>query len=286
MFKTPNLTQSLTKGLNNKQDEWDDRALHISDLSAYLGDEGNCPRSLWLRVNGYKKKPLTLGKALMFDHGHRIHDRIADLLGAGLPAKWVVKGIEQPVSIGDITGRYDIKVAHVEEEVTVIVDVKTARGKAFGYLEKQGPKPSHQLQVRGYSVAEDAAGGVVFYIDREGQNGSRQFKVERDDRQVWEAIKYIKWIVESDEPMPIKGLKLEQKVNKGPDSVKLKEPWQCSYCDFKYVSCPGPIDEKYQPELGKIIGYLDGGQFNCKTENKELARIVAGLLDSGKIEAA
>jgi hypothetical protein len=45
---------------------------------------------------------------------------------------------------------------------------------------------------------------------------------------------------------------------KGPNSVYLEEPWQCSYCPFRDISCKGAISNMYRrslPDSG-LIGHL------------------------------
>ena len=175
----PNLPQALDKALRHAPDDWDDKALHISDLGTAIGE--GCPRALWLRLNGATKKQATTGKLFMFYQGRRLHDLLAELITPHLDEEWHIIKIEQPVSIHGLTGRYDYQMIN-KAGTKVIVDFKTIRGRAFNYLD--GPKPAHVIQVQGYMAAEDAAYGIIWYVDREGQNASKQFIVERDDERV------------------------------------------------------------------------------------------------------
>ncbi len=267
----PDLPKALQKGLERKDDTWDNTVLHVSDLSVALGPEGTCPRSLWLRLKGAKKLPPTAGKLLMFDHGHRIHERVVEILEKGLPEKWQITGVEEPVRIEGITGTLDFMVWDQETDTLVIVDFKTQRGRAFGYLN--GPKPSHVLQVQSYMAAEDVDHGLLFYLDREGQNASVQFEVERDDQKVGWAIEEAKRIQAAKEAPPLLSAYLDITENKGPDSVKLKEPWQCSYCDYRHVSCEGALPKDMCDNSG-IIGYIDESGFTLyKTVKGERKRL-------------
>jgi len=255
----PSLPALMEEGLRNQKDDWGDDRLHISDLSVYLED-GKCPRELWLRLNGYEKRELTAGQMLMFDHGHRIHERIVEILTKPLEEReWVISKIEKPVEVLGIRGRADMVIKH-EEGMEVVVDFKTLRGRAFQYLEQ--PKESHVLQVQAYMMGEGASKGVVFYLDREGQNAARQFVVDRDDETVSEAIKYAKSIQQMENLPDELNPKVEIKKNKGPDSVYLKLPWQCDYCQYRDVSCEGALPKEYR-ELG-VVGKTDGTNFENK----------------------
>jgi len=270
-LKVPDLPAALKRGLESKKDEhpWDDMVLHVSDLSVSLGPDGTCPRALWLRLKGAEKKPPTPGELLMFDHGAEIHKRLDEILRDGLGHPWEIVAREKKVTLdGDITGRLDCLVRNITTGADVVVDFKTQRGRAFGFMN--GPRPSHVLQVQAYMAAEGIDRGLIFYVDREGQNAAAQYVVERDDFKVYAAIDYARAIRDQIEPPGIFSAYLNIKENKGPDSVKLEIPWQCSYCNYRGVSCPGPLpqDIKDLKDLG-IIGYIKDGKFSPFKETKQ-----------------
>ena len=268
MLHVPSLPQALDRGLRKKKDTWGDDRVHVSDLAVAIGEK--CPRQLWLRIRGAKKKELSTGQLLMFDHGHRIHERLVEVMDTALPLGWHIFHVEKGVRIGDVTGRLDIMLKHALGS-RVVVDFKTLRGRAFGYLEEV--RPAHKLQVQSYSMAVNADGGLVFYVDREGQNKPKQFFVERDDAKVKWAIAETLEVAHGEQP----GILLPQLViskNKGPDSVKLKMPWQCEYCEYIDISCPGALP--YEDRNNGIIGYLDGETFKPKGK-KDYSAIVAEL---------
>ena len=269
----PSLPAMMEEGLRNQKDDWGDDRLHVSDLSVYL-DDGKCPRELWLRLNGYEKRELTAGQMLMFDHGHRIHERIVDIIEKPLLNQgWYIVDVEMPIKITalkdgaevSIKGRADIVLQH-EEGMEVVVDFKTLRGRAFQYLEQ--PKEAHVLQVQSYMAGVEAYEGIIFYLDREGQNAARQFIVYRDDMKVTGAVKYAKSIEEMSEPPEALPPKVEIRKNKGPDSVYLKLPWQCDYCQYRDVSCIGAIPRKFR-DLG-VVGKIDAeNNFKPNVEKQE-----------------
>lgn len=74
-----------------------------------------------------------------------------------------------------------------------------------------------------------ADAGLLLYVDREGQNATRQFPVERDDATVQRAARVITKITSRREPpVPLVGGRRGGK------------PWQCGYCQFFGASCSGP----------------------------------------------
>ena len=272
MIAVPSLPQALDAGLRAKEktDDRDNSVLHISDLSIAIGE--GCPRSLWLRLRGAEKKELTTGQLLMFDNGKGIHERLIGLMK--LNNGWQIQAVEKPVVLGPVVGRYDTRLWHSVEGWEIIVDFKSVRGRKFGYLDN--PMPSHVLQVQSYITASDADGGLIFYVDREGSNSAKQFYVERDDNIVMFAVEECVKISERKEAPEILSPKLKINENKGPDSVKLEMPWNCSYCDYLDVTCPGALPKKYR-ELG-IVGYVDGEGFKPKVKDEKVIEIVEELL--------
>ena len=266
-----NLIDVIDKGLRNQKDNWEENKIHISDLAVSLKDN-KCPRQLWLRLKGAEKQQLTLGQMLMFDHGNRIHERLVDLIKHNLPNSWEVAGVEQKVELDGITGRYDLKLTGPKE---IIVDFKTLRGRAFQYME--GPKEAHVLQVQSYMMATNIDNGLILYVDREGQNQAVQFEVERNDEAVKNAIEFTKSIANSNVPPKILKPKLNIKKNKGPDSVYLNQPWQCDYCEYQDVSCPGALKPEYR-NLGIVAKLADS--LKMTKGNEALEEIVKNLLES------
>jgi hypothetical protein len=274
MIPVPSLPQALDAGLREeeKHDSRDNSVLHVSDLSVAIGE--GCPRALWLRLRSAEKKDLTQGQLLMFRHGHRIHADLVGILKNSLNSGWQIQAVEKPVALGPVVGRYDTRLFHSKEGWEIIVDFKSVRGRKFQYLDEA--MPGHVLQVQSYIAAADADGGLVFYVDREGQNQARQFYVQRDDQAVWFAVEECVKIRDSEIAPAILQPKLTIGKNKGPDSVKLGQPWQCDYCDYLDISCPGALPKDYR-NLG-IVGYVDNSNFKPKVKDEEVVRIAERLL--------
>ena len=279
----PNLLHALAKGLKGDPEEhiWDNSKLHVSDLAVAIpGADGKCPRSLWLRLRGRKGDPHGPGKLLMFDHGNQIHNRVGELLRAGLPDEWRIIGLEQKISIEELTGRLDLLLEGPAGRV--VVDFKTIRGRAFNYLFE--PKPMHTLQVQTYSMAVDADYAKVLYIDREGQNFAQEFPIPRDDAKVIQALEIARAIhrdameidnedIDAWHGPDILPPNVKRNSNKGPDSIKLELPWQCQYCEYLDNFCGASI-----PPCSRhngIVGHIDDeGIFLPKEGCENIAPII------------
>ncbi len=259
-----NIHAALEKGIPLlKTTEWQNDRMHISDLGTVID---GCPRQLWLRLRGAEKRPNKLGEEMMFDAGQRLHDRmVAALTLGGLD----VVDSERETSFMGLTGRYDIKIRDGKD--IVIADFKTTRGAAFKYLVE--PKPSHVAQVRGYLAAEDAARGMIIYVDREGQNGVRVFDIERDDAEIVEMVNKLQAIAKGDKPPVLQPVtKVEER--KTFSTVYVKMPWNCDYCRYIDISCEGALQKEQRD--GGIAGRIKGGVYEAA--NDALTDIVRGCL--------
>lgn len=273
MINVPSLVKALDTGLRQDKGEWDESKIHVSDLAVAIGEK--CPRQLWLRLHGAEKQRQHVGMLLMWDHGQRIHERLVEIINKGLDNGWYIEWVEEPVRLPGVTGRLDTRLKRKDNRI--VVDFKSVRGKAFSFLNEA--KPSHVLQVQSYITGTDSNGGLVFYVDREGQNACKQFPVFRDDERVLKAVTEVKRIALAVNPPPILQPKLEISKNKGPDSIKLCQGWMCDYCQYIDVSCPGALPKRHR-DLG-IVGHYDNGVFKPKTKDAEVIRIVEDLLQKG-----
>jgi len=279
------LVKALEVGMENESTikinkpigEWNERELHVSDM-AYAVDL--CPRQLWLRLNGYEKSALTPGKIWMYRNGHAIHSRVIELWRIGLPIlygkEWTIEKEEEGISVEGIHGTTDVILKNSINE-RIIVDIKTVRGNKFNYLKE--PDPKNVMQIQGYMKGFNIDDGILFYIDREGQNFAKQFHVERDDNKVREAIKKIKAISAMIEPPATMAVGVKYKENKTNTSVYLDYPWQCQWCEYIDVSCLGAnnLPAKYR-EYTKVIGHLKEGRIKLLDDIKDLQPYLKDLL--------
>lgn len=285
-IEVPDLVKALAYGLRVKSgdDTWNPSVVHVSDLSVYFPPEegGACARALKLRLQGAERHPPKPGTLLMFDNAHGIHERIIPIVQRGLEGiapGWSVRYVELslkgllPDGVED--GRMDFELTGPNGEV-VIADTKTMRGGAFPHLDRERkPKDSHRLQVSAYALAYGADAACILYLDREGQNFGRFFAFPRADGVVHKAIAVAKRVKESHELPPVLRPTLEVLRRKGPDSLVVNEPWQCQYCDYRGVSCPGALaDEADRRYAGRVCAKLsDDGTI------EPVAKAPRGLVD-------
>lgn len=249
--KLPDLSAALEQGLRAQEDSRDNSVLHVTDLAATIEGEG-CPRQLWFRIHGHEKRELTPGMMLMFHHGKRIHQDLVPLIKAGLSTDWQIMGHEIEVEYDDVIGTFDIYFYNKIEKVFVIGDFKSMRGNGFKWLKEKYPdqaKPAHGLQVQTYLyIADrcryvDADMGLVFYVDREGQNAFQQRPVPRNDFAVEEAILLAKSMIAEPEPPDIlpPNIKTGKSTKTKGVPVYVSNPWNCDYCDYMDITCPGAL---------------------------------------------
>ena len=161
------------------------------------------------------------------------------------------------------------------------------RGRGFQYLDPDHAKPAHILQVQTYiylcavRAVCDPVMGLVFYVDREGQNAFQQRAVIRDDMAVKEAIKEAKDIIAmSDVPSilpPVIKTGKETKTKGTP--VYINMPWNCDYCDYCDVSCPGALQQQDR-NLG-VVGHITEKGF---VGTKEIPLEIASQVENELVE--
>jgi hypothetical protein len=232
---------------------WDESRLHASDLGATLDGEG-CLRQVWLRLHGAEGKKDGPGKELMFEHAHRIHEMMVEVL-EHLGEEWEVSKVESPIdglfAQEQADGRLDVLLTHRPSGVRLVYDTKTVRGAAFRWMsevEEIGfpwvhAKPGHQLQVQAYARAEQADGGLIVYVDREGQNWLRLALVPRDDEAVEVAAAALQEAALAEEAPPV--LAMKEKLVRGKRALKM--PWQCEWCQYLDISCDGAKPREETP---------------------------------------
>jgi CRISPR/Cas system-associated exonuclease Cas4 (RecB family) len=273
-MRVPNLVQALDMGLQviENEDNRDNSRLHVTDLSATIPGEG-CPRQLWLQLRGSPKRKKTAGQLLMLRNAKRIHEDLTYIFERGLPSEWRILFVEHTMEFDGLIGTSDLVVQNAQSGQIVISDYKTSRGRAFYYLTKDNKaKPAHELQVRSYiygasKVLENISDtGLVYHVDREGQNASLQFPVTRNDEAVKQAIIEAKEIVARekipDMIEPVIKLGKETKTLGVPVNIALS--WMCDYCDYRDVSCHSPLIYDHR-SLG-VVGHMVSGDFKPKKE--------------------
>lgn len=252
-----------------------DRVLYVSDLGyAY----GLCEKQLWLKLQKAPQKELGYNEILMFQQGELTHIETVEMIKYGLDDYWEIVAVEKSVRGLGLIGRYDFKLRGQRDE-TVIVDTKSSRGKNFDFLDRDGCKPEPKAQVKGYIQMDGADYGILFYVDREGQNGVRQFPVMPEDmRPKIEKLKEIR-----DREAPLKMLpKIRIRQNKSANSIYIGLPWQCKYCNFLDISCEGALPEKWRNINGIVAKQGKKGIYPYKDKYSELVPLIEKLIERGE----
>jgi len=249
----------------NKRD-WTEGDVHVSDYAVALPEtERKCQKQLRLRTEGADHEPTPVWQEVMFSQGNAMETRCAWWLSMGLPEQWEIYDIQHDMSDGlpdNHVGVSDIILRHADGQF-LVVEVKTSRGRAFQYREEA--KLSHNLQASTYREAlqnmhpEEQVNAVILYLDREGQNPPDQFAADYSREDVYMAADIAEEIVEGQREPEMQTASVEVRRNKGDDSYYVDNPWQCRYCEYKGVSCPGALPDD-----------VAGNGIVCKADNDNI----------------
>jgi len=272
-----NYSKLLSDQIKKENKQYSSGNLYISDLgrsSCIPASDRKCQRQLWHRLNGADSNPLKAGQLLMFQQGSSLEEQIVELLKKSLPYYFKVVATQMDVSLGSpLNGRLDILVADMNSGEMEVIDVKTVRGGAFRYRDEI--KETDKFQVAGYIYAlrkmmfADITKGCILQVDREGQNFTRHYHFDFHhelQQEIESTITELGWIAESDDPPEYHPIKITVNENKGDDSIKAELPWQCNYCQYRNISCQTAIPKKYHDSLGKVVGHIREGEFDCKID--------------------
>lgn len=272
-----NLTGVLAQGIKTTS-HWAEQKKHVSDLGVspdIATEDRKCPRQFWLRYNGKAADETTPGQQLMFSQGHALEERVIEYIENGIRYNDEIRLIATQMDVspglpGTFTGRLDLLLNTGNS--FWVVDIKTRRGNAFRY--SNDIRPADKYQIGGYihglrMMGINAEGGIVLEVDREGQNFARNFNFDYTQElkyQIENTFQYVDEVSRSPAPPSVMPPKIKINENKGDDSVVADNPWQCRYCDFRPISCPGAIPPEYDDDLGKVIGHISDGEFVEKIE--------------------
>jgi hypothetical protein len=177
------LAKDLTSRLNDFLESPDferrrgDRR-HGVFYASNLGNE--CERFLWLHYNGHLPEEfIDARKKRIFDHGHSAESRYLKyfqkmriLRGAEVNARWPDPNIH---------GRVDFI---LQLGTKVLLELKTINDK--GFLQLDGPKREHEVQLQVYLNILGVDHGVVWYEGKNDQK-TKAFGITRDP-VLWEEI--------------------------------------------------------------------------------------------------
>lgn len=252
--------------LNAEGRDWNESSVHVSDYAVALPeDDRKCQRQLKLRTEGAEAEEQPVWEHVMFSQGNAMETRCAWWLSLGLPDCWSLYDIQHDLREGlpeGHAGVCDIILQHDDGRL-LVVEVKTSRGRAFQYREEA--KPSHDLQASTYREAlsnmhpKAEVDATIIYLDREGQNPPDQYEATMSASEVYEAAQLAEDIVNGERAPEMQTASVEVRRNKGDDSYYVDNPWQCDYCEYRDVSCPGALPDA-----------LTGQGIVCKTNDDEI----------------
>jgi hypothetical protein len=228
--------------------------LYVSDLKwgIPLEEGGDCPKKLWAKMRNEPEKGAGPGVELMLAAGDRLHNAIAGWLTDHLTDDWVVAAVEKRVQypVGaleedQLHGRLDIELKRLASMEVGVIDVKTKRGAAFGYLKEAHRADVLQVQCYMETIKPiPAETGLLAYVDREGQNWIKCFPVKRNPKAVLQAYNRVMQIRQAafdGECVPGMAPVVLVKKNKGPDSITVKWPWQVEWCPLDHCYCKASV---------------------------------------------
>lgn len=234
----PDFEKILADQILEDREQWPkNMKIWASELGVALGPQHDgCQLAFWLKCRDAARRDPKPGELLMWAMGDAAERVIIDLLAKALPKHgWEIVGTQERVQKYGASGRNDLRIRHPETGTVRVIDVKSKRGNAFGYLTS--PKAGNKLQVQFYVDGQEADAGDLLYVDREGANFVRHFPIDKEDERPRKAAEILHQIRDNEErPEPLTP-KLKRVVNKGPDSVYLNYPWQVEWCDLKECPC-------------------------------------------------
>lgn len=264
-----------------REDEWDDNALHISEL-------GKCARAQMYRLLGTEKKWETPEKQandeLMFWQGNMIHA----LTAAACDWAGILASYESNLELPDgWSGHYDIIWQGKDDVPEIGWDGKTVRSNNFNYWY-EWPKDKDAAQAKGYlCFLPGVDHWQVEYIDRGGSNTPWLFDIERNDDWVELRMAHLDHLrgLLPELPDP---LRPQYKASYRKDSglptyslnkVWLANSWECEWCPYHWASNSGTQanpswtvneDSPCKPEMKKLeVGSKLKGRLQIDDAHRE-----------------
>ena len=219
---------------------------------------GGCGRQLAYKKLGVETPTkIEASSLLKMDGGTIYHDSYLN--------RWKEAGIIHTVEkAGEkeafgLQWKYFVDGIGTDEKGEFILEYKTIYGLGFRMVEK-APKLDHVYQSLNYTFLEDIPRAKILYHGRD--NGYLlSYEITRDDKAVYldgvktdyleqfmaeiEKLKVVRKYIDAgtlpDAPYKINGKKKPDGSMSNDfvkDGVKIKDPWQCSYCAYK-TACKG-----------------------------------------------
>lgn len=222
LHSNPKINITIDK---TNDDDYYTEGLHCSGI-------GSCKRKEVMSYFNFDKKPHNLQTMLTFMRGNFYHELIYQWLEQS--SLFLINEKELDVSNllpKPFRGKFDVCFIHRPTNKFILADIKTANSNQFKVYSKTLPKDNHKMQLSAYASVFKAWDYLLMMYFSSGSDKPRLFVIDymKDINDIMN--KYI------------------EAVNKYKDTKELppvldkmfaeKEIWQCSYCDYKDISCEG-----------------------------------------------
>jgi len=256
------LTDFMDWKINHKDSEYFGEGIHCSNLDS-------CIRQVVLRYYNFPAKKRKLAENIQLEFGNIGHTLTQEFLTKS--KRFKVLGHE--IKLNDwlprpIAGKLDTLAEHRATGTVGIIDVKSVRPNAFKYGNLI--KDSYKIQINSYRYGAERMLGddidwlAILILDRSGTNKPVFSFVDRieDDKMEEIFAKYIRAVNDYETSKVFPDM-IQPVINVEFDIVKAKKSWQCDWCPYERISCPGYpeilpsksfiVVGKYQMHDGKFI---------------------------------
>ncbi len=211
--------------IDKQDDDYFDTGLHCSGI-------GSCIRKEILSYANYPAKPFNLQTKLTFMRGNFYHELV--YLWLKWSDKYDIVNKEADISANlpePYKGKFDVCFKVKDLDINILADIKTANSNQFKKYSNYLPKPEHIKQLSAYATAYNHWDYLMMMYFSSGADHPQFYFVDKDTNIERDMDKYISAVnmynLNGELPAEI------------DETFFPKEVWQCSYCNFKDISCDG-----------------------------------------------
>jgi len=244
----------LDSYINEEDTEYFGSGLHCSSLDS-------CLCQVVYRYFNFPRRKNTSAENMQLAIGKVVHKIAQDCLSKSNEFKVIGNEIKLNKFLPNpIRGKLDTLAIHKATGTTGIIDVKSVRPNAFKYGNLV--KNSYKIQINTYRygaermIKKPIDWLAIWIIDRSGTNKSILSFVEKIQDSKLEEIfaKYIKAVKDYEEKKTMPDM-VQQEISVEFDLVKAKKSWECDWCKYERLSCPG------YPEILSSKGFIVVGKY-------------------------
>ena len=208
-----------------KDEDYYDKGLHCSGI-------GSCLRQQVMEYYDFDKAPFNLQTLLTFARGNFYHELVYQWLKQS--ELFLINDKEKDVSDNlpiPYKGKFDVSFVHRPTNLFILADIKTANSNQFKKYSNYLPQEKHIMQLTSYSIGYTEWDLLLMMYFSAGSDRPQFYFVEPYKDITILMNKYIE-AVEYYRNTHLLPPPLDKMFNE-------KELWQCSYCNFKDISCEG-----------------------------------------------